>query len=306
MARKTINFLALIILLLAAHKSQAILVQPSGEPYLAGKLDPVRAPHFPYVGCFPNEKGQSTSLVYLGGGRVLTAWHAFKARSNDTAWIDGKIYSLDLRQVRRLSNPEEAGLNSNADLVLLQLKNGPKMVPISVSNYSPFVGEKIVMIGFGARRNGDTLIEGTSKNTIGYPTSSEPGDYRNGPTWGENYVSAIGLRLQTTKASGDIFGFSTTFDFNDLSLEAQVAPGDSGGAIFIERGNHWDLAGIIYASSSNAANEIVYGSVSYAADLSVYAPQISGQTPIALSIPEPERAVLLMFGFFLLFSKRKR
>jgi len=59
--------------------------------------------------------------------------------------------------------------------------------------------------------------------------------------------------------------------------EAQVAVGDSGGAVFTKSRDGWELAGILFAAntySEQPPETALFGNVSLAADLSHYRDQI--------------------------------
>ena len=92
-------------------------------------------------------------------------------------------------------------------------------------------------------------------------------------------------RIQALEPDFTFFGkpyttesFATQFE-RDLPTphEAQVATGDSGGAVFIKNAGSWELAGILHSteeSGSQPASSAVYANRSIAADLSFYRDQI--------------------------------
>jgi hypothetical protein len=63
--------------------------------------------------------------------------------------------------------------------------------------------------------------------------------------------------------------------------ESQVAVGDSGGGAFVRDGDHWALAGVLFAADtfpSQPAHTAIFGNTTFAADLSVYRDQIVART----------------------------
>jgi hypothetical protein len=61
------------------------------------------------------------------------------------------------------------------------------------------------------------------------------------------------------------------------SDEAQVAPGDSGGGLFIKNGSVWQLAGVLDAEGTQVnqpGGTSVYGDQTYAADIATYRNEI--------------------------------
>ena len=95
------------------------------------------------------------------------------------------------------------------------------------------VGQHLVAIGRGTQR-GSSVINGTLR---GWYWGASDGVER----WGENVVSSIavlGPQNETLYA---------TFDENGLPNECHLSVGDSGGALFLDDGGTWKLAGIHYA-----------------------------------------------------------
>jgi hypothetical protein len=102
------------------------------------------------------------------------------------------------------------------------------------------------------------------------------------------------------------------------AYEASVAPGDSGGGVFVKVNGTWVLAGLIhatdefpYASASVFYNPALDGSLTdtssafaartYISDLSQYAAQID-----AVTVPEPSTALLLIGPVMAVLLSRRR
>lgn len=177
------------------------------------------------------------------------------------------------------------------------------------------VGKDLIVFGRGTQRGvqyegplGPTDVRGWAWGT---------GD--SVKRWGENTVSG-------TANSGTLLGAQ----FNATGgNEAMLSVGDSGGAMFIQDGGVWKLAGINYAvSGAYYSNTGVAGSgvqaglfnqtALYSSDVNsgftlgasgpgaFYSTRISQEQPwIASVIPEPATCGLLLFGGTVLLARRK-
>lgn len=95
-------------------------------------------------------------------------------------------------------------------------------------------GQHLVAIGRGTQRGGEVI-----KNTTLRGWFWGPGD--GVQRWGENVVTSV-------VSGGPLNDYVyATFDSNGLADECHLSAGDSGGAIFIQEGGVWKLAGINYA-----------------------------------------------------------
>jgi len=93
------------------------------------------------------------------------------------------------------------------------------------------VGQHLVVIGRGTRRGAANVLNGQIRGwDWGAPDSIQ--------RWGENVVTAI------RQLSGFGEMLYSTFDQNALAEEAHLSSGDSGGAVFLNDGGIWKLAGI--------------------------------------------------------------
>jgi hypothetical protein len=99
------------------------------------------------------------------------------------------------------------------------------------------VGMDLVVFGRGGPRGVEVLVDsGSGPESKGWRAGSADGVAR----WGENEVSSI-----ETASVGEVLAV----EFNALPgiNEAHLSVGDSGGAVFIQDGGVWKLAGINYA-----------------------------------------------------------
>jgi hypothetical protein len=95
-------------------------------------------------------------------------------------------------------------------------------------------GLRLVVIGRGTQRGGGVFNPDLRGWSWGASDSV--------PRWGENLVADI-----VNFSSGPDDAIYATFDQNGLPNESHLSSGDSGGAVFIEDGTTWKLAGINYA-----------------------------------------------------------
>jgi hypothetical protein len=110
------------------------------------------------------------------------------------------------------------------------------------------VGMDLIVFGRGTQRGDPININGVSGTELrGWGWGPADGRLR----WGQNQVASIenGDQQGQTNAGpvniGDLL--KATFDFNSGTNEADLTVGDSGGAVFIQDGTTWKLAGINFA-----------------------------------------------------------
>ena len=108
------------------------------------------------------------------------------------------------------------------------------------------VGKRFVVFGRGTKRGAPVQVGGLfGSATKGWLW----GDYDGVMRWGENTVNdvvdASGNTVSEGAASGTLL--RATFDASGGPNEATLSYGDSSGAIFIQDGSTWKLAGINYA-----------------------------------------------------------
>ena len=91
-------------------------------------------------------------------------------------------------------------------------------------------------------------------------------------------------------------------------LEGNVAPGDSGGGIFVERGGVRYLVGLnSYQASIDGATDADYGDLSGGTNLALYYDWIFAESGISpVLIPEPGTGVLFAFWVGAALLRRRR
>ena len=288
---------------LCAAPAHAVVIAGGGGNTNA----PADDPGWDHVGSFNTG---ANSGVYLGEGWVLTAYHVF-VLDNPTAFdLGGSSYALDAGSWTRLTNA-----TSSADLVMVRLTNSsPLLATLQIRAAAPVTNAAVAMIGHGYYQASDltywtntlpTWTETAASNAV-YSGYNTPGALR--MQWGLNNIALLDQTVD------DGFGvnrsFTTDFDAAAGPDEAQAVVGDSGGGVFIRNGTTWELAGVMYTVDSPYAGQppagygrtAVFGTSTYAADLSAYRVQINSV------IPEPS-ALAVMTGAFLmrwLLGRRRR
>ena len=198
------------------------------------------------------------SGTYLGNGWVLTAAHVGAgpiAFDSGTFQPDGRVI--------RLSNPD----TSLADILLYHLILTPGLTGSVVSSSTPAIGSLVDLVGYGR-------IRGSAEQSFSTEYGPKSGFYwsPNGTkSYGRNLIQT-GVTTRTLLGVGSFRGFILDFTPPD----AQVATGDSGGAVFYKNSATWELAGMIEALASFVypLPASVYGDESWIMDLPTYKSQI--------------------------------
>ena len=237
------------------------------------------------------------SGIYLGSGWVLTASHV--GVGNIT--FGGISYSPLSNSTVQITNTTP-GKSTNTDLVMFQLTSQPAgLGALTLASTAPTLSAPVTMIGAGRDRGAFTTwnvntnvspwswtVSSTNVSAAGYQTLES-----SAMRWGTNTVFAKDFWFDTTHGVPDVRSFATRFDASALFTgEAQAVLGDSGGAVFGKNGSDWELQGVIFSvqglnGQPSPATTAVYGSLTYVADLSYYAPQIMSL------VPEPSTYALL-------------
>jgi hypothetical protein len=264
----------LLVLLLALPVSGAAVIIDSGNG-TGNVTAPSPDPGWSRVGT----RGSLTA-VYLGDGWVLTANHV----GVGTVIIGGVPYPPLPGASLQLKNPDD----TPADLRLFAIDPYPPLPLLPIAANPPSIGSDVILIGYGRDRGARTLW-----GPDGYEW--DPGRT---VRWGTNQVDTPQDFVLGSWA------FTTVFDRNGSAHEAQAANGDSGGAAFIDAGQGYELAGIMYAIAEYAgqpADTSIYGQITYAADLSAYRDQILD----VAGLPEPEGGLAAGLLLLALLSRRR-
>ncbi len=243
------KLLLMLLLCVSSAAAQAVIVSKGDG---AGNTSP--PPDDP--GFFNVGIDGAASAVYLRNGWVVTASHV----GAGDATFGGIPYTFVKGSAVRMLNADR----SPADLLVFRVDPIPPLPELSILSTPPELGAEVVMIGRGVDR-------GTPTTWSGYPGWF----YGSAKTmrWGTNTVSSRDLTILGTRAFQTIFGLPSA-----TLYEAQAAPGDSGGAVFVRAGGRWQLAGIIFAVAPHfqqPGSSALYGNLTYSVQLQEYAPQIS-------------------------------
>jgi len=218
--------------------------------------------------------GNKQSVVYLGAGWVLTARHI----GPGDVVLDGATRAWRPGSAQRLGNED----GSPADLVLFRLREELPLSALPIRATPPVPGDPVLLLGRGRQRTAPTTwrgLRGFQLGTAGYLR------------WGTNVVERTGV---TVPGPGThTRGFLTTFsEAGATAHEAQAAPGDSGGPVFVRTGLTWELAGLAHAAAGAAGQPpdvVLFGAQTFASDLSRYKPQIDALVSSATAPGAPGR-----------------
>jgi len=187
------------------------------------------------------------------------------------------------------------------------------------SSYAPLytntneVGKQLVVFGRGTQR-GPVVLNNSSQ-----PAGWEWGTADNVQRWGTNTVSGTATG---SPSQGQFLVANFTFSGNASSTEAMLSVGDSGGAVFIQDGGIWKLAGINYGTdghyslASDGSNSFdaalynqngLYRRISQGPDVYAAAPNAAGNfysSRISTNmdfindvlVPEPSTVTLMAVG----------
>jgi len=184
------------------------------------------------------DSGILASGVYLGDGKVLTAAHVVDNASSLSFTLNGASYSADAWAWH--SNWDTSNIAGGADLAIVQLADP---VTPGTSAASPYrdtdeLNQQALIVGFGLTGDGEGYDNGsghqrragTNVIDVGYNGSDDDvlvADFDDG-TFVNNGVGIVSSSRSPT------------------TYEASLAPGDSGGGVFLydEAVDEWLLAGI--------------------------------------------------------------
>jgi hypothetical protein len=218
------------------------------------------------------------SGILIAPDWVLTAAHNILASSSGSFTINGTTYTAD--GLFRNPGYQPANPMAGYDFGLMHLSSSvSSIMPALLFTGSSELGQIGTFVGFGFTGTGLTGYRTLDNQKRAFQNMID-GDFGN-PSL------VMGCDFDNPASSADnVFG-----DPTPLSLEGCVAPGDSGGGVFITTGSQTYLAGVISfvaASDGNANSD--YG------DLSGYG-RVAAVLPwITSTIPEPSAFTLLAAG----------
>lgn len=259
------------------------------------------AEYYPMVGKVAPAGGSgfNGSGVLISNQWVLTAGHISQTKqAGDIFNVGGVDYTI----ASTITHPDYLSGGPNSyDLGLLYL-SAPvaTATPAQMFRYSvptSIIGKEATYVGVGFTGTGITGAESSLIELRAFTNLIE--------FYGEQY-----LRSNTAFVS-DFDNHDGTINRADsiaaaTRLEGSIAPGDSGGGVFVTEGGVRYLIGISsYSGAVNPATEnSKYGGISGAMDLQQFYPWIFSTTGIS-AVPEPGVLVLCALGGLLGLVRRR-
>lgn len=211
----------------------------------------------------------TTSAIYLGRGWVLTARHS---RMGEVVFGESVHRPVGDSMIW-LDDPSGA----KADLILFRIQPEPELLPLRLRRRAPAPGSSVMMVGYGVRR-GEPL---EWKSFSGFRIAV--GGARH---WGMNTVES---RQIDVRGPNETLTRCFQLAFTENGVHQGLAGGgDSGGAVFARGPKGWRLGGVMLSVARIAGQPesfALFGNVTLAADLSVYARQILEVTGLTTSAP---------------------
>lgn len=260
------------------------------------------ATFYPMVGQVipgPGEIGLNGSGVLISNQWVLTAGHISQSKQAGDVF---KVGGVDYTIASTVTHPDylSAGANSY-DLGLLYLSAPVTTAsPTQMFRYgtpTSIIGKEATYIGVGFTGTG---ITGAQSSLIELRAFTNLIEF-----YGEQYF------LSNTSFVSDFDNDDGTINradsiAADTRLEGSLAPGDSGGGVFVTEGDVRYLIGInSYSGFVNPAGmDSKYGGISGATDLQQFYPWIFSETGIS-AVPEPGVLWLCTLGGLLGMVRRR-
>jgi hypothetical protein len=240
--------------------------------------------------------GFQGSGVLISDRWVLTAAHVAAGKTNGTFSVGGVNYQIASAQ----THPDNPPFSTTYDVGLLYLSTPVSGVEaatmIRLGAPESVLGREAVWVGHGF----------TGTGTSGYQSPTDFRAFTNVIDGLTPFAGLPGPSFYADFDSPDGTGNSLSSDAAPTRLEGNVAPGDSGGGVFIEIDGSFHLAGInSYTSGFSPGLNSRYGSLSGAANLHYFHSWIFETTGIQ-PVPEPSIPALLAIFTMLLLRRNGR
>ena len=278
--------IGLLGVLLRLPSARALVIV--GDGGLTNTNAPAGDQGWSYVGTIHGTNGANTTGVYLDNNWVITASHVY-GDTPTNFMLNGSSYDIQLNTWTQMTNAD----STKADLAMVRLGSAPPLATnLTLCATSPTNGTAVTMIGNGSGYNTNLIQWYVDTNSWSWFTTNFSGavnfsgyawNYTAAKRWGTNTVAGTDL-VSTISPLCTSYSLYTTFD--NAVNEAQGALYDSGGGVFSQNGDTWELAGIMFTIgtySNQWGGTAVFGNATYAVDVSCYRDQIiaTSWSPIA-------------------------
>lgn len=251
-------------------------------------LNLAASPEYAAVGAFVNDWGYAGTGILIAADWVLTAAHNLALAGSGTFTVGGTAYTA----TQLFMHPSYVYGNSFAgyDVGLAHLSTPvTSLTPLLPYTGTDEIGQTLTFVGYGFKGTGLTGYNALDNKKRAFQNVAD-GDFG-------NPAVLLGCDFDNPHNAADNW-FGTA---DPLPLEGCVAPGDSGGGVFITVGSQTYLTGVIsFVAGTDGNANGDYGDVSGFGRMSAFLPWISAK------IPEPSSAALLGGGGVVLLVVRRR
>ena len=292
---------ALAALLWAASAQAIVLSDSSSSPSAGASLNAVGMLN---IARSDGNWGCSGSLL-AGGDYVLTAAHCISGASGtattnslSVSFAGGAVTSTGLAYY--VDPSWNGSLDAGNDLALVKLSSPVTTVAGLGLDGASAQGSTVELAGYGYTGTGASGYTSGTFGTLhfGYNQYDATSAF-----YGSNGVSsAVYLYdFDNGKSRDNVFGSLGL----GSSMEAMIAPGDSGGPSLVQVNGQWLIAGVhsfIGCLSSGCTPDSSFGQ--YAGDSSIFANSVWVDSVVA--VPEPETWAFMLAGLAVVAAIRRR